>query len=1056
MKYLFILFMFFSSVVSGQPLQFENMTSNDGLTQNTISALMQDSLGFIWIGTRDGLCRYDGVGFKIFRRVYDSSTSGGLLNNSINCLAQDIKGNIWVGNTSQGGLNLYNYEKNTWVGFPSDSTGRSGPVSWLVTTITVTKDGEIWFSSSNCLQQVKYDGDNFVFHTYPLLKNRHLTGQVFIHKIIEGDEHALWLATSYGLVKFDRKKKKIVYGAEQLTTNDPQCILSLCQDKDNNIWIGFEDGGISIIPKSNLTPLSNIKPLSNWPAGKSSVYDIIEAPTGGIYFATNEGLVTYSKQGGDTAFVITKHNSGNDRSLVNNTVLSLLSDKAGNLWVGTERGLSKWSKQGQHFYTVNNKTLRNFKNETYRIAIDNNGLLWTGGAAGIQVSDLHRNTVTNFNMPGITNSDAVSGMLKDNDGKIWCVVAPWLICINDGKKSYHKIPIKYRNYLKSNIITNMAICPQTGDIWLGGTSELLRYEVGKDKWTSITFNYKTYVTGITFTKSGRLFITNSFFLFEIDMSNMKLISVEKDGNGPGNKTAYLNLAKDIYSLNNKIYIAQKNGLLAYNISRKNWQEWHTSDGLPNEVVRALTSDSDDNLWMSTGRGIACLQPDGKIKSYGSSKAFPALEFNSRAVAKDSSGNLYFGSDKGVTYFNPSRFETNTCSVPVLFTGFELFNKQVPVCTNDSTTSYSFCLDKSITFKKELNLSYKHKVFTIKFVALNYLEPENNQYAYRLVGFNDQWVYTGNRNDVTFTNLEPGSYELQLKAANNDGIWSRETTTLRIYVSPPWYKTYWAYIVYTLMFIFAIWFLLRFRLGQVRKKAAIDSAELRARTAEAEKKALELTSAAKVEKARIQERETMRKKSAQDFHDEAGIKLTRIGLLTTTAGQKADNKEVQQLLHKIKENAQDLSGNMRDFIWVLDPEQDSLYDILQRLQDFGSKLFEYSDITFKSDSIPELYRDHTLGFEEKRHIMLIFKEAMNNALKYSEAKSLALSVTENVEGIHITMQDDGKGFDISSRQDSYGLRNMKSRAEKMNAGFKLHTVPGGGVKIMITLKKQADE
>ncbi len=1050
--------MFVAPVAYCQPMQFENMTSNEGLPQNRISALMQDSLGFIWMGTSSGLCRFDGVDFKTFRRVYGSSSHGELLNSSVGCLAQDKKGNIWAGNLSQGGLNFYHYEKNSWIGFPPDSTGKSGPVSWMVNAIAVTKNGEVWFSSSNNLQQVKYSGDDFVFNTHTLLNNHNLKGQMFIHKIIEGDEHTLWLATTYGLVKYDRQKQKIIYDPDQLTTEHPQNILSLCADKNDNVWIGFEDGGIAVLPKNKLAPNAHIDLIPNWPESmsKSAVYDIIESAAGDIHFATETGLVTYNKKYSDSAFVVTKHIEGNDRSLINNMVLSMLADKSGNLWVGTERGLSKWFKQGQHFYTINNKTLSNFQNETYRIAIDNKGLLWTGGPYGIHVSDLVKKVVRKYEIAGTSVSSAVSGMAKDDTGNIWCVLAPWLICINNDRKSYRKIPIKYSNYLSSKIITNIAISPNNGDIWLGGTSELLRYDPNEDKWGSITFTYKTFITGLTFTESGRLFISNSFFLFEVDRNNMTLINIEKDGNGPDNKTSYLNLAKDIYYLNNKIYIAQMSGLLAYDISNKTWQEWHIQDGLPNEAVRALASDNKKNLWMSTSRGIACLQTNGKIKSYSSSRDFPALDFHSRAVARDNSGNIYFGSDKGVTYFNPSRFVTNTYSTPPLFTGFKLFNKKVAVCMSDSTTSPSFCLDKSIIFKEKLNLSYKHKVFTINFTALNHLEPEKNQYAYRLIGFNNEWIYTGNRNDVTFTNLEPGSYELQVKAANNDGIWCDKISTLKINVSPPWYKTYWAYTLYVLIFVLAIWFLLRYRLGQVRRKAAIDSAELRARTAEAEKKALELTSVAELERARIQEREAMRKKSAQDFHDEAGIKLTRIGLLTNTARQKSTNEDVQHLLNKIKENAQDLSSSMRDFIWVLDPEQDSLYDILQRLQDFGSKLFEYSNIAFKSDSIPEAYREHTLGFEEKRHIMLIFKEAMNNSLKYSEAETITLSVKKNEKEVHITMQDDGKGFDISSRQDSYGLRNMKSRAEKMNAGFKLHTVPGGGVKIVVVLKKQTNE
>jgi len=314
--------------------------------------------------------------------------------------------------------------------------------------------------------------------------------------------------------------------------------------------------------------------------------------------------------------------------------------------------------------------------------------------------------------------------------------------------------------------------------------------------------------------------------------------------------------------------------------------------------------------------------------------------------------------------------------------------------------------------------------------LEFANPLQNEYQFKLQGYNENWIYNGNNNTATYTNIPSGEFIFKVKGSNNDGIWNEEPKQLFIKVLPPWWKTWWAYLIYGLAITAVIYGWIRWQVNQ---------------------RTLKINQLAKIQKARYEERELLREKNAADFHDELGHRLTKVSLFLELAEREAqDNSNLITFLNKIKTNTMDLSEGIRDLIWSLDPKKDTLFQTIIRLQEFGDRLFEFSKINFIMESIEDRLEEIDLELETRKHLLMIFKEAMNNSLKYSEAeKAIFLTQTES-DYVEIIFKDNGKGFDPFQKRKGYGLKNMKDRAKKINAIFDLKTDIGEGTEIRLKI------
>ena len=393
------------------------------------------------------------------------------------------------------------------------------------------------------------------------------------------------------------------------------------------------------------------------------------------------------------------------------------------------------------------------------------------------------------------------------------------------------------------------------------------------------------------------------------------------------------------------------------------------------------------------------------------------EFNKGAALIGSDGTMHMGCIAGLVSFDPNKIVPNIHPPKVRLKDLQLFNANVGIGQN---LDGQILLAQDIDFTKCLTLAHSHRVFSLVFDAINFRLPDQTKYAYQLVGLQNDWITT-EFPLATFTNLDPGEYELRFRAANNDGIWSA-TRRLDIVVLPPWWMTWWAFTLYLILFAAGLWLFIHLRVRSVKK----------------------------VEQVKQQTREAFRKRSRQDFHDEAGNKLTRIALITQVAKQQSKDEEQSKLIDEIDLNIKELESGMRDFIWVLNPDEDNLFDTFERVKQFAHSMYEYSETTLEMEPTPVTWKEVELNMEKRRNVMMIFKEAINNSVKYAGASRARISFSEGLDQPEIEFEDDGIGFEKSELKRKGGLDNMEKRAARIHAKISITSSINQGVRIKLKL------
>ncbi len=389
------------------------------------------------------------------------------------------------------------------------------------------------------------------------------------------------------------------------------------------------------------------------------------------------------------------------------------------------------------------------------------------------------------------------------------------------------------------------------------------------------------------------------------------------------------------------------------------------------------------------------------------------EFVRGAFIKSQEGTFYFGGAKGMNYFNPDILRSISKPPKILLTEFKKFNKPVHF------DGYLNSIDK-------IDLSYFDNYFSFEFIAFDYSNPDKCQYAYKLEGFDDEWINSGSRRFASYTNLDPGEYIFKVKAANGEGIWNEAGVSVALVISPPFWLTWWFFVVLAVSILLVLWWLHIRRLNFTVQQTLAH------------------------ERIRVSERETVREELARDFHDELGHKLTRITVFVRRLKKQLNgNSRSRRLiedLNNVSETSNDLRIGAKDLIWTLKPDEDTLYDLAIRLKDFGDDLFNATDIKFLEKGISEKLKNYNLPMDWKRHLVLIFKETMNNTLKYAECESVELEINVEENNLEVLLSDDGIGFDTASKADGYGIQNIKDRARKIKGELNIISNIGKGTII----------
>ncbi|WP_337966420.1 two-component regulator propeller domain-containing protein [uncultured Flavobacterium sp.] len=796
-------------------------------SKRAISSIIQDKNGFIWIGTNGtGLYRYDGVNY--FGYEYNKKR-GSLNSNFIYATFIDSDNNLWVG--TDDGLCLYNRDLDNFTKINIEDVIRKG-YDEPITVKTIIQD----------------NNGNLILGTYgfglfklniktlkaSLIPSKVLDKFNFLIKSSVKNKHGIiYLGTSYGLLELDLNGKlKQVYKDKFKREPLLDDIENLVIDKFGYIWLGTTESGLI-----KIKPETDNYQFENYSITKNKILSIIESSHDYIICGTeNDGLLVVNYKGQ----VLQKylHSKYNDFSLKSNSVWSLFEDKEKRLWLGYfNKGLGVFDKPNNKFNSlesqVNNDNSLQTSFVTSVIKDKKGNLLISNEGGGLDIYNLatksyiHVNKNNQSYYSGLDAAD-IQTMFIDSKQNIW--IGSWdrgIYFLKNGTTRFINYNTANTSGLKSNRIFTFSE-DSKGRIWIGTFIKGLHYFDNKTNTfvhcesKSFTDNAldNAFIRKVFVDSDNVLWVGTILGLYQVSLKGDSDFKVTKMRDAMfKDKTKYNSIQTilSIYESNDKtIWIGTDGeGLFNYNKKDKTFSNFNNFPGFKEKSVRAIIADNNGSLWISGGSGLTKLDfKNKKSTNFTKDDGLVDNDFNNNAVFKDGNGELYFGSYEGVNYFNPNEIKKTEKAPKLYFSDFKLFNKSVKPNEDSSP------LTKVIAQTKEIILNYTQSVFTIEYVGINYNYSKKNQYAYYLQGFEKDWNYVGNNRTATYTNLAPGDYVFKVKSANADGSWSNNPLELKIKILPPWWKTFWAYLLYTSILVFLIIYLNKIYQNRFKAKQAI--------------------------------------------------------------------------------------------------------------------------------------------------------------------------------------------------------------------------------------------
>ncbi len=791
-------------------LRFTHITTDNGLSQSNVRAILQDKLGFLWFGTFDGLNRYDGYQFTVYKSEQNDPTS--IKSNSILHLYEDSEGEIWIG-TDQG-LTIYSRKSNN---FRSFATGvPEGIINGEVAAITADMHNNLWIATNKGL--VFYNRNEKTFSEL-VNKSNNPSGisDNYVRYVFKDSRENIWAGTLNGglnLLNSDQKTfRKFVLKTSDNAVIEKYEVRTIAEDRNGNLWVGTYGNGLAHI---NLNDLSGgtLSVYSNDPNNENSLSNnlilSLFPDNDGLWIGTDNGGINFLPAGQNN-FIKYQNDPDVSSSINNNSIYSVFKDKAGDLWFGTFSGginyVNKTSQVLNCFRKIpgNNKSLAS--NTVRDFAEDENGNIWIAtDGGGLDLFDLKTNTFIHHNTSNTNlNRDAILTVYIDKKENIW--IGTW----DGGLSNFNKTNRSFKSYTKSNssIQSNNVFDideDNEGNLWLATTDGLIKFETQTQSFTlfnednaSLPINHSEVVL---VDSRGNILIGTTQGLGVYNPVTKKIVSYLSDAQNPkGLSTGFVTAIFE--ESQNVLWVGTINGLNRIDRTTNTIQKYYDFDGLPNNSIRGIEKDRNGNLWISTNKGISKFDTkNNSFKNYSTLDGIQGNEYTINSFYKTSDGKLLFGGVNGFDFFDPNKVVNNIFIPPIVLIDFQIFNKSVKPGTEDSP------LTTNISETKEIVLSYKKSVFSFYFTGLNYRGSEKNQYAYMLEGFDEDWNFVGTNRTASYTNLDPGEYLFKVKGSNNDGVWNEEGTSVKIIITPPFWATWWFRLIMLLLAAGGIYFFIR--------------------------------------------------------------------------------------------------------------------------------------------------------------------------------------------------------------------------------------------------------
>ncbi len=948
------LLVFCTSSIYGQGYYFRHYQVENGLSHNTVHCIVQDKEGFLWFGSKDGLNRFDGITFKIFRPDPSDSTSLG--NNFVYSLHVDPKGTLWVG--TREGVYRYNaktesfrFIKSTGWSDVRDITSDKDGNLWFIlglrlyrynelkdsipirinsieielSTACVTPEGQIWTSGTDG-RLLRYHPDTDSFEGYDVFNETTPIVSKWIGKLYATNKGQILIGTAHqGIKLFDIASRKYI---DVVTHNADNSIVygrDFVHYGGEEYWIATESG--VYIYNIRDSSLKNLRKQFNDPysIADNAVYSLCRDKEGGIWSGTYFGGVNYFPHQ-YTAFQ--KYFPGSAlNNISGNAVRAMCEDQYGNLWIGTEDGglnkLEQSTGKITHYLPGGNRSTISYTNIHGVQAMGNE--LWIGTFEhGVDVMDIRTGKV-------------IRHYSKRRDGS--------------------------SSFPASFVITFYKT--RAGELLAGTPLGLFRYDKQTDDFVAIQEGITVH--GILEDHAGTIWLsTIGNGVVYYNTATGEKGSLRPDPNDSNSLSSPLvnNVFEDS---NHNLWIATEGGgLYRYNHATKTGKRYSTKNGLPSNFVFIVREDNQHNLWISTTRGLTCLNPlTNNIQVYTKSNGLLNDQFNYSSAFKDKNGRLYFGSVKGLISFNPDEFTKSWFVPPVYITGIQVNNQELIINEKESPLSQSVIQTNRIT------LPYTASTFSIDFAALSYTSPERTEYMYKMEGLDKDWTYLKSNRKVYFTGLSAGTYRFIVKAANSSGQWNSQTAQLQIRILPPFWASTWAYAVYSLIGVLIVFYIIR---------------NYHRRTEEKNKRKLELL----------------------EHEKEKELYQAKIEFFTNVAHEiKTPLTLIKGPLEKVIKKS-DESPDLHNSLRIMERNTNRLIDLTNQLLDFRQTETKGFSLNFTPINISELLEETYANFKplaEERNLQFtmelpsqplytmadlealnkIFSNIFSNAIKYADRK-----------------------------------------------------------------------
>ena len=1016
-------------------LRFTHLTTRDGLSQGYVTAVVQDRRGFMWLATRDGLNRYDGNSFVVFKHT--PNDPGSLSSNFIQDLLEDDQGCLWI--ATNNGLNRFDPRSERVTRYLHDPKNPDTLGGSYVQTIAQDDRGHIW------LGMLEAGLDKFDPRTGRFTHYRHDNDGQFVGTIthvIAGRHRDIWFVSDRGLFHLNEQAGRITRPAgipKRLSAD------SVYEGDSGDLWLLTQSPIVGLVKyeadaaRFSEFPLSAASggALASGINGGSLGGKLVGDGQNGLWVPSSQGLYYFDRRTERFTYRF-QHDESNRDSLNTNAIMSVSRDRSGVLWVGTENaGVDTINFRQEQFIHYKHRAQEPNSLSSGRVKAihhDRDGVLWVG-LFPRALDRIERKTgrIIHYSADPDTlgKGTNVTSLYTDTAGNLWVGGGGSGVARLDPRNGrfahYRHDPDDSGSLMSDNV--NTVYGDRHGHLWVGGQYGLSRFEPASNTFT----NYRpvpddpasllNWIWTIYQDHSGTLRLgTFGGALIDFDEETKTFTRHAPDArdphslNGGGITTIHEDGA-------GTLWLGGFDGLYRYDRQSGRFTRYTEGHGLPSSTIRCIQEDRSGRLWLSTQKGVSRFDPKLQtFRNYDVTDGLQSDEF-SDGCFQSPDGEIFFGGSNGFNAFYPDQVRDNPYVPPVAITSFKVFNKAVPIGGE--------VLKQSISYVDSLILPYRDNVFSFEFAALSYANSHRNRYRYRLENFDANWTEVGSKQRLaTYTNLDPGRYVFRVQGSNSDGVWNEAGAALSVLIAPPWYRTNAFRAACVALVLTLLGAAYQYRIRQVQHAF---EATLEARVGERTRIAREL-------------HDTL----LQSFH---GLLLRFQTASYLLSDRPAEGKEtldsaIQQAAKAITEG--------RDAVQGLRASTVERNDLAVAIRALGDELS-----TDASGRPPATFRVATEGFARDLHPILrdeIYKiaaEALRNSFRHAQAGRVEVEIRYDDEQFRLRVRDDGKGIDATvlanqGVEGHYGLRGMRERAALIGGKLTVWSEAGSGTEVELRL------